>query len=66
MMLKLIKLEENRIKYKLEVEEALGNVGARMHDENLEGDIELCWKIMRQMNKNGEIDLQTYQRSLKK
>ena len=51
--------EENRIKYKLEVEEALGNVGARMHDENLEGDIELCWKIMREMNQNGEIDLQT-------
>jgi|TARA_B100001540_G_scaffold317286_2_gene349833 chromatin segregation and condensation protein Rec8/ScpA/Scc1 (kleisin family) len=51
--------EENRIKYKLEVEEALGNVGARMHDENLEGDIELCWNIMREMNQNGEIDLQT-------
>ena len=30
-----------------------------MHDENLEGDIELCWKIMREMNQNGEIDLQT-------
>ena len=51
--------EENRIKYKLEVEEALGNVGARMHDENLEGDIELCWNLMREMNKDGEIDLQT-------
>jgi len=51
--------EENRRKYKLEVEEALGNVGARMHDENLEGDIELCWNLMRKMNKNGEIDLET-------
>tara|TARA_Y100001980_G_C14556762_1_gene350065 strand:+ start:23208 stop:24275 length:1068 start_codon:yes stop_codon:yes gene_type:complete len=51
--------EENRIKYKLEVEEALGNVGARMHDENLEGDIELCWNIMRKMKQEDEIDLRT-------
>ena len=49
--------EENRRKYKLEVEQALGNVSARMHDEDLEGDIELCWNLMRKMNKNGEIDL---------
>ena len=51
--------EENRIKYKLEVEQALGNVGARMHDENLEGDIELSWNLMKEMNEKGEIDLQT-------
>ena len=51
--------EENRIKYKLEVEQALGSVGARMHEENLEGDIELCWNLMKDMNGKGEIDLQT-------
>tara|TARA_B100000902_G_scaffold393751_1_gene448602 strand:+ start:251 stop:1309 length:1059 start_codon:yes stop_codon:yes gene_type:complete len=58
--------EENRIKYKLEVEEALGNVGARMHDENLEGDIELCWNLMRDMKKDEEIDLHTLSKGVAK
>ncbi len=58
--------EENRRKYKLEVEQALGSVGARMHDEDLEGDIELCWNLMRAMNEEGEIDLDSLSKGVSK
>ena len=39
--------EENRKIHAEELAQMLGNVGARLHDEDLEGDIELSWRAMR-------------------
>ena len=39
--------EENRRIHAKELEEMISNVGARMHDEDLEGDIEKCWNAIR-------------------
>jgi chromatin segregation and condensation protein Rec8/ScpA/Scc1 (kleisin family) len=40
--------EENRIAHELELQEYLSDVGGRMHNEDLEGDIQRCWTAMRQ------------------
>ena len=40
--------EENRIAHELELQEYLADVGGRMHNEDLEGDIQRCWTAMRQ------------------
>ena len=39
--------EENRIRHAEDVKTALSNVGARMHDEDLDGDIQSCWQAMK-------------------
>lgn len=39
--------EENRRLHAEELENLIQNVGARMHVENLEEDLEMCWKAMR-------------------
>ncbi|RZD40186.1 MAG: hypothetical protein CXT71_02150 [Methanobacteriota archaeon] len=39
--------EENRRLHAEELENLMQNVGARMHVENLEEDLEMCWKAMR-------------------
>jgi segregation and condensation protein A len=41
--------EENRIRYAEDVKKALSNVGARMHDEDLDGDIQSCWQAMKKV-----------------
>ena len=40
--------ERNRIAHAIEVEEMISNVGGRMHNEDLDGDIERCWTALRQ------------------
>jgi len=40
--------EKNRIAHAIEVEEMISNVGGRMHNEDLDGDIERCWTALRQ------------------
>jgi len=40
--------EKNRIAHAIEVEEMMTNVGGRMHNEDLDGDIERCWNALRQ------------------
>ena len=40
--------EKNRVAHAIEVEEMISNVGGRMHNEDLDGDIERCWKALRQ------------------
>lgn len=40
--------EENRIAHELELQEYLADVGGRMHNEDLEGDIQRCWTALRQ------------------
>jgi segregation and condensation protein A len=39
--------EEYRIQHAEDVKEAIRNVGARMHDEDMDGDIKRCWQAMR-------------------
>ena len=39
--------EINRIEHKRELSEYLDNVGGRMHNEDLEGDIERCWSALK-------------------
>tara|TARA_B100000767_G_scaffold78735_1_gene75434 strand:+ start:1568 stop:2833 length:1266 start_codon:yes stop_codon:yes gene_type:complete len=39
--------DENRIAHELELQEYLSDVGGRMHNEDLEGDIQRCWTAMR-------------------
>jgi|GEM_PF-77462 len=39
--------EENRIAHELELQEYLSDVGGRMHNEDLEGDIQRCWTALR-------------------
>jgi hypothetical protein len=39
--------EENRRLHAEELKEMISNIGARMHDEDLEGDIEKCWRAIR-------------------
>jgi chromatin segregation and condensation protein Rec8/ScpA/Scc1 (kleisin family) len=39
--------EENRLAHQAELGEYLNNVGGRMHNEDLEGDISRCWKALR-------------------
>nr|MCS5537096.1 hypothetical protein [Candidatus Poseidoniaceae archaeon] len=41
--------EENRIRHAEDVKKALSNVGARMHDEDLDGDIRSCWQAMKKV-----------------
>lgn len=41
--------EEHRIRHAEDVKYALSNVGARMHDENLDGDIKMCWAAMKKV-----------------
>ena len=41
--------EENRIRHAEDVKTALSNVGARMHDEDLDGDIQSCWQAMKKV-----------------
>ena len=41
--------EENRIRHAEDVKKALSNVGARMHDEDLDGDIQSCWQAMKKV-----------------
>ena len=43
--------EKNRIAHAIEVEEMISNVGGRMHNEDLDGDIERCWNALRQTTK---------------
>ena len=40
--------EENRIAHELELQTYLSDVGGRMHNEDLEGDIQRCWTALRQ------------------
>ena len=40
--------EKNRIAHAIEVEEMVSNVGGRMHNEDLDGDIERCWAALRE------------------
>ena len=40
--------ERNRAAHAVEVEAMVSNVGGRMHNEDLEGDIERCWDALRQ------------------
>ena len=40
--------EKNRIAHAIELEEMISNVGGRMHNEDLDGDIERCWTALRQ------------------
>jgi hypothetical protein len=40
--------EANRIAHEKELADYLANIGGRMHNEDLEGDIERCWRAMRQ------------------
>jgi len=39
--------EENRIAHQAELGDYLSNVGSRMHNEDLEGDIYRCWAALR-------------------
>ncbi|MBT60245.1 MAG: hypothetical protein CMA63_01665 [Euryarchaeota archaeon] len=39
--------EENRIAHAEELKEYLSDVGGRMHNEDLEGDIKRCWQALR-------------------
>ena len=39
--------EENRIAHQAELGDYLNNVGSRMHNEDLEGDIYRCWTALR-------------------
>ena len=39
--------EENRLAHQAELGEYLNNVGGRMHNEDLEGDISRCWNALR-------------------
>ncbi len=39
--------EENRIAHQAELGDYLNNVGSRMHNEDLEGDIYRCWSALR-------------------
>lgn len=39
--------ELNRLEHQRELSEYLDNVGSRMHNEDLEGDIERCWDALR-------------------
>jgi len=39
--------EINRLEHEKELSEYLENVGGRMHNEDLEGDIERCWSALR-------------------
>ena len=39
--------EENRLAHQAELGEYLNNVGGRMHNEDLEGDILRCWNALR-------------------
>ena len=39
--------EENRLAHQAELGEYLSNVGGRMHNEDLEGDIFRCWNALR-------------------
>ena len=40
--------ERNRAAHAVEVEAMISNVGGRVHNEDLEGDIERCWDALRQ------------------
>ena len=40
--------EANRIKHAAAVKEALSTAGSKMHDEDLEGDLRLCWNALRE------------------
>jgi chromatin segregation and condensation protein Rec8/ScpA/Scc1 (kleisin family) len=40
--------EINRLEHERELSEYLDNVGGRMHNEDLEGDIERCWNALKQ------------------
>ena len=40
--------EINRLEHQRELREYLDNVGGRMHNEDLEGDIERCWNALKQ------------------
>lgn len=39
--------EQNRIDHERELSEYMENVGGRMHNEDLEGDIERCWDALK-------------------
>ncbi|MDA8610074.1 hypothetical protein N9L86_02570 [Euryarchaeota archaeon] len=39
--------EENRLAHEAELKEYLSDVGGRMHNEDLEGDIKRCWQALR-------------------
>ena len=41
--------EENRLSHQAELGEYLNNVGGRMHNEDLEGDIFRCWNALRRV-----------------
>jgi len=45
--------DEYRIKHAEDVKEAIRNVGARMHDEDMDGDIKRCWQAMRTVATKG-------------
>ncbi len=39
--------EENRIKHAAAVKEAISTVGSKMHDDDLESDLRICWNALR-------------------
>lgn len=40
--------EENRVIHAAAVKEAISSVGSKMHDEDLESDLRLCWNALRE------------------
>ena len=46
--------EENRIAHQEELKDYLENIGGRMHNEDLEGDIGRCWSALRRACIEGE------------
>ena len=52
--------EENRRKHAVELQDYLENVGGRMHDEDLEGDIERAWRALKKscsISKSSKVEL---------
>ena len=48
--------EEYRLSHAKELKNMLDNVGSRMHNEDMEGDIRRCWSAMRRVTKSrGEV-----------
>ena len=63
--------EQNREKHAAAVKEAISSVGSKMHDEDIDTDLKLCWDSIRSSNNKGEkpdqpIDLKKIQDDISK
>ena len=63
--------EQNREKHAAAVKEAISSVGSKMHDEDIDADLKLCWDSIRSSNNKGEkpdqpIDLKKIQDNISK